>query len=282
MKDLIKRSEMGKVACILGKDTASYDPAATLFACREGILSALAGKSCREGALAQGALAALAVHLKHHDPASLSVVAPREIEESVRKFFAGIADPEGTRERISPFDFGHDGQILTRETAAKLHLIRFFEVASSRYDRLVARGFSLIARYREATLAWSRRMPFLLADMTDPRQRDAAYKLSDLAGGELLVVTPEAGPQPARGPDALACVIDPANLFYKLLGHYGYPMLAERRMGGWSVMFPVGGADPRVLADKRYPAWARALARCATPLTRIEKAFEPTDLEEAV
>ena len=40
-------------------------------------------------------------------------------------------------------------------------------------------------------------------------------------------------------------------------------MLLERRIGGWTVTFPAGGAAERELKNKKYPGFARALARCA-------------------
>lgn len=59
----------------------------------------------------------------------------------------------------------------------------------------------------------------------------------------------------------LPVLIDREGLLHELLAPGNPPIfLLERRLAGWTLTYPLGGADPREAHNRKLPAWARALA----------------------
>ena len=124
-----------------------------------------------------------------------------------------------------------------------------------------------MSRNGTAYAAWSDGWPVFVCDLNRTFERYAAQELLAASQGRLAVVTPPLTPETqvlvARYAPEMAVVIDEAGLLSVLLGNYSTVMLLERRIGGWTVTFPAGGASEKDLKNRKYPAFARALARCA-------------------
>ena len=164
-----------------------------------------------------------------------------------------------------------DGHVFTRECALKLRLARYFEKTSSEFDALVHRLFAVLAQNGPAYTAWSMRLPILVCDLNVASHRRAAHLALELAHGALAVVS---APLQAAARTQLAqkmlVVQDRDGLFAAVIGRFAPVMLLERRLGGWTVTFPTGPVDRRLLADKKLPALARSLAACAVSASRPE------------
>ena len=109
--------------------------------------------------------------------------------------------------------------------------------------------------------------PVFVCDLNNTYHRYAAQEIDKAAKGDLVVVTQAMTAHTqsvvARYASDLTVVTDEESFFATFLGDYGPAMLLERRIGGWTVTFPAGGAAERELKNKKYPGFARALARCA-------------------
>lgn len=169
---------------------------------------------------------------------------------------------------VTAFQSGYDGHWITREAALRLRLVRFYEKAGSDFTQCLHRAMAVLSRNGTAYAAWSRGLPLLICDLNRTFERYAAQELFRLTQGEAVVVTTPMTAQTqalvARYASGLPVVTDAAGLFATLVGDYAHVMLLERRVGGWTLTFPAGGAHERDLKNRKYPAFARALARCAS------------------
>lgn len=178
------------------------------------------------------------------------------------------------------FQFGYDGHALTREQAARLGLVRYFEKSSSPFAALLGKAFGYLARSGPAYLAWTRRVPLLVCDLNCAAHRDCARLMREYANDELVVVSPACPPEATRhwsGESARLLVQDDLGLMKGLIGIDAQALLIERRLAGWTVTFATGRAHPKDLADARLPAAFRALAR--TALNAPRRAGETLDEE---
>lgn len=203
---------------------------------------------------------------------------PAHLRRTVR-LLAALSVTEATRGPRLDFQFGYDGHALTREQAARLGLVRYFESASSGFAALVGKAFAFLAQSGPAYLAWTRRLPLLICDLNRPSHRDCARLMRALAGNDLVVVSPACAPDVSaramgNGYERLY-VEDTAGLMKGLVGIEAEAVLLERRLAGWTVTFATGCAHPKDLADKRLPAAWRALARTACREER--RAGEPLE-----
>lgn len=168
---------------------------------------------------------------------------------------------------LTAFQSGYDGHWITREAALRLRLVRYYEKTSGEFARCVHRAMAALAKNGTAYAAWGAGWPVFVCDLNNAFHRFAAQEILRAACGRLAVVSPEPGPQTravlARYAPEMAVIVDDDALLAALLGNYGTAVLLERRIGGWTVTFPAGGALERELKNKKYPAFARALARCA-------------------
>lgn len=175
---------------------------------------------------------------------------------------------------VVDFQYGYDGHALTREGAARLGLVRYFESATSAFADLLRRSFTFLARQGVAYTAWTRHVPLLLCDLRDARHVACARAMTDYANNDIVIVTPEypaaiRAKQQARGDKAWMVVEDTTGLMKSLVGVDGEALLVERRVGGWCVTIPVGTDNRRALQDARLPAAFRALARTAVPCSYL-------------
>lgn len=168
---------------------------------------------------------------------------------------------------VTAFQSGYDGHWITREAALRLRLVRYYEKTSGEFASSVHRAMAALSRNGTAYAAWSAGWPVFVCDLNRTFERYAAQELLAASQGRLAVVTPPLTPETqvlvARYAPEMAVVIDEAGLLSVLLGNYSTVMLLERRIGGWTVTFPAGGASEKDLRNRKYPAFARALARCA-------------------
>lgn len=189
---------------------------------------------------------------------------PAQLRRTVQ-LLASLSVTGATRGPRLDFQFGYDGHALTREQAARLGLVRYFESASSGFAALLAKAFSYLARSGPAYLAWTRRLPLLICDLNRATHRDCARLMRALAGNELVVVSTPCSPDVSAGAMGSGYerlyVEDAAGLMKGLIGIEAEAVLLERRLAGWTVTFATGCAHPKDLADKRLPAAWRALAR---------------------
>ena len=184
------------------------------------------------------------------------------------------------RER-STFEIGTDGHPLTREVAANLNIARHFEEISGDFSLLLTRVFAAITHYGVAYGAWERRLPMLICNLERVSHVRAAAELSSLERGGITLLS-ESIPNAVRAQFSAAretnltpFIEDKSGVFRNLIGIDASDIfLIERRLGGWSITYPLGGVDPEKLKNRRYPKWARALAACAPSLK------EETDLHE--
>lgn len=168
---------------------------------------------------------------------------------------------------VAAFQSGYDGHWITREAALRLRLIRFYEKTSGEFAKTVAKAFASLVKLGPAYAAWTAGWPVFVCDLNNTYHRYAAQEIDKAAKGDLVVVTHPMTVHTQTvvrryAPD-LTVVTDVDAFFATFLGDYGPAMLLERRIGGWTVTFPAGGAAERELKNKKYPGFARALARCA-------------------
>ena len=164
---------------------------------------------------------------------------------------------------LARFQFGFDGHWMTRETAARLRLVRYYEKASSDFSRFVRRAWGLLSQQGAAYMAWQSNFPILVCDLNIPAHREAALVLFEACHGEAVVVTPGFDARlRAAFPSALLVVEDNTQAFAAIAGNYGVVMLLEKRIGGWTVTFPAGAVAPRELTKTRYGKLPVALAMC--------------------
>lgn len=168
---------------------------------------------------------------------------------------------------VAAFQSGYDGHWLTREAALRLRLIRFYEKTSGEFAKTVAKAFASLVKLGPAYAAWTNGWPVFVCDLNNTYHRYAAQEIDKTAKGDLVVVTQAMTAHTqsvvARYASELTVVTDEEAFFATFLGDYGPAMLLERRIGGWTVTFPAGGAAERELKNKKYPGFARALARCS-------------------
>lgn len=164
---------------------------------------------------------------------------------------------------LARFQFGFDGHWMTRETAARLRLVRYYEKASSDFSRFVRRAWGLLSQQGAAYMAWQSNFPILVCDLNIPAHREAALVLFEACHGEAVVVTPAFDARlRAAFSSALLVVEDNTQAFAAIAGNYGVVMLLEKRIGGWSVTFPAGAVALRELTKTRYGKLPVALAMC--------------------
>jgi hypothetical protein len=256
---------------------------------RAALQYAQIGRAAGGERLATAALSALTLVLEqgHATPSELvSGFNPYRASRSVTRTLTELFRDDAPERRRTAFRSGYDGELLTREQAVKLRLVRFFETATSDLSRLAASAYQMMTRQNgQAYLGWTRRLPLFLCDLSNPRHRLAAINLSEIALGDLIVITPRLSDEVrrimVRHEKRCLTVEDPAGLFAAVIGNYGNPMLLERRLGGWTVTFPLGSVEKAVLADRKLPAWARSLAAAADPIERKAGEPEPAQAPEA-
>ena len=176
------------------------------------------------------------------------------------------------RERAS-FEIGTDGHPLTREVAANLNIARHFEGLSGDFALLITRVFAAITHYGVAYGAWERRLPLLICNLERASHIRAAIELSRIERGGVALLS-EVIPNEVRvmfSSDAATnltpFIEDKGGVFRNLIGiDQSDIFLVERRLGGWSITYPLGGVAREKLQNRRYPKWARALAACAPSL----------------
>ncbi len=165
------------------------------------------------------------------------------------------------------FQTGYDGHWLTREAALRLRLVRYYEKTSSEFAKLLARVMASLSRQGAAYAAWNAGWPIFVCDLNRTFERYAAQEIATAARGELAVVTKPLTNVTrtllARHAPNLVVIEDAEGFLPTVLGNFSTVMLLERRIGGWTLTFPAGGVLERDLKNKRYPAFVRALARCA-------------------
>lgn len=287
MTELRKRSEMRRDIARLNKSAPGIDADGLVLRLRAALQYAQIGRAAGGERLAAAALSALTLVLEkgHATPSELitgfnAYAASRSVERTLSELFRADA-PERRR---TAYRTGYDGELLTREQAVRLRLVRFFETATSDLARLAASAYQMMTRQNgQAYLGWTRRLPIFLCDLGNPRHRLAAINLSEVALGELIVVTPRMTDDVrrimVRHEKRCLTVEDPAGLFAAVIGNYGSPLLLERRLGGWTITFPLGRVEKAVLTDRKLPLWARSLAAAPDPIAR--KAGEPESAPES-
>lgn len=180
--------------------------------------------------------------------------------------------------RNAAYEIGSDGHALTREACARIHLARHYEQASGELTDLLARLFKALASCGPAYPLWENRTPLLFCDASLTSHRRVAREMARLEPGGLALVSPPLSEKAQRdfAIDAflktLTVLVDGGNLLSHVLAP-GLPaiFLAERRLAGWTVTYPLGGADPKERFNRRIPAWARALAFADTSRDASEK-----------
>ncbi len=181
---------------------------------------------------------------------------------------------------LAGFQFGFDGHWMTRETAARLRLVRYFEKTSGEFSLFVRRAWTHLAHHGAASLAWQSGFPIFICDLNKAAHLEAAAVIHNMAHGEAVIVTPRVSQEIRRQhvPRTLLVVEDPVGAFAAIAGNYGSVMLLERRIGGWTVTFPAGRAPARELSKSTYGKLPLALARCAPENAR---AFERMQREKS-
>ena len=184
----------------------------------------------------------------------------------------GVPQPEEEPEHahrlfgrsLARYQFGFDGHWMTRETASRLRLVRYYEKTSGAFAAFVHRAFAVLAQQGAAYMAWSSHFPILICDLNRPAHREAAAVLTEAAHGEAAVVTRPMTRESARAlPKGLLVLEDRQGVFEKIAGGFASVMLLERRIGGWTVTFPAGRVPARELKKSVYGKLPLALARCA-------------------
>lgn len=173
----------------------------------------------------------------------------------------------GRLSRERRFEIGSDGHSLTREACANLNLARHYEAASGDFSSLIGRIVRALAKQGPAYTVWETRVPLLLCHASLFSHRKVVRELARFDPAGLALITPPLNPQASHdlGADAsfksVRVLVDSRGLLADLLGPGSSTIvLLERRLGGWTLTYPLGGADPRERRNRRYPAWARALA----------------------
>ena len=190
---------------------------------------------------------------------------------------SGPASARGALRNVA-YEIGSDGHALTREACARIHLARHYEQASGELTDLLARLFKALASCGPAYPLWENRTPLLFCDASLTSHRRVAREMARLEPGGLALVSPPLSEKAQRdfAIDAflktLTVLVDGGNLLSHVLAP-GLPaiFLAERRLAGWTVTYPLGGADPKERFNRRIPAWARALAFADTSRDASEK-----------
>ena len=177
----------------------------------------------------------------------------RYIAEEFYKDFVKMIDSEA--------DYENNKTVLSYGLDSKS-----FFTELNRQNETVISNF-LLSRNGTAYAAWSAGWPVFVCDLNNTYERYAAQELLRTCDGAVAVVSRPLSAQTrtilARYAPDMAVVTDEAGLLSVLLGNYGTVMLLERRIGGWTVTFPAGGASEKDLKNRKYPGFARALARCA-------------------
>ena len=172
---------------------------------------------------------------------------------------------------LARYQFGYDGHWMTRETAARLKLVRYFEKTSGAFASRVRTCYMLLARQGRAYAAWNSGYPVFLCDLNVPEHLAAAISLYDAAHGEIVVISRAPGVEiRPKLPSYMLVIDDEQGLFEWITQNSGTVLLLERRLGGWTVTFPGGRVNPKEVKKKSHPAIALALARCA-PKTKGEE-----------
>lgn len=169
--------------------------------------------------------------------------------------------------RATRFEIGSDGHAVTREACARLNLARHYERASGEFASLIERIVKALGAYGPAYVLWEARTPLLFCNANFSSHRRAALELARLEASGVALVTPPVTDKAQRdlNEDAalrtLTVLIDREGLLRKLLSPGNPPIfLLERRLAGWTLTYPLGGADPKEAHNRKLPAWARALA----------------------
>ena len=175
----------------------------------------------------------------------------------------------GRREtaRATRFEIGSDGHAVTREVCARLNLARHYERASGEFASLIERIVKALASCGPAYGLWEARTPLLFCNANLSSHRRVAREMARLEASGVALVTPpllEKAQKEVAGDAALktlTVLTDREGLLHELLAPGNPPIfLLERRLGGWTLTYPLGGADPREARNRKLPAWARALA----------------------
>lgn len=169
--------------------------------------------------------------------------------------------------RATRFEIGSDGHAVTREACARLNLARHYERASGEFADLIERIVQALASWGPAYGLWEARTPLLFCNANLSSHRRVAREMARLEAGGVALVTPpllEKAQKDMAGDAALKnlpVLIDREGLLHELLAPGNPPIfLLERRLAGWTLTYPLGGADPREARNRKLPAWARALA----------------------
>ena len=169
--------------------------------------------------------------------------------------------------RATRFEIGSDGHAVTREVCARLNLARHYERASGEFAGLIERIVKALATCGPAYGLWEARTPLLFCNANLSSHRRVAREMARLEAGGVALVTPpllEKAQKDMAGDAALktlSVLIDREGLLHELLAPGNPPIfLLERRLAGWTLTYPLGGADPREARNRKLPAWARALA----------------------
>lgn len=169
--------------------------------------------------------------------------------------------------RATRFEIGSDGHAVTREVCARLNLARHYERASGEFAGFIERIVKALATCGPAYGLWEARTPLLFCNANLSSHRRAAREMARLEASGVALVTPLLleKAQTELASDAalktLTVLIDREGLLHELLAPGNPPIfLLERRLGGWTLTYPLGGADPREARNRKLPAWARALA----------------------
>lgn len=169
--------------------------------------------------------------------------------------------------RATRFEIGSDGHAVTREACARLNLARHYERASGEFAGLIERIVKALASWGPAYGLWEARTPLLFCNANLSSHRRVAREMARLEAGGVALVTPpllEKAQKDMAGDAALKnlpVLIDREGLLHELLAPGNPPIfLLERRLAGWTLTYPLGGADPREARNRKLPAWARALA----------------------
>ena len=240
------------------------------------VLSPLKATAKRDGKAAQEALLELFKSLPVPDAKSLNTTVTdlKTLTAAFRLMLEGRSGKKGFKlngqyfgASVTAFQTGYDGHWITREAALRLRLVRYFEKTSGEFAKCLARAMAALSRNGTAYAAWSAGWPVFVCDLNNTLERYAAQELMSAARGEVAVVTKpltiETQATVAKWCKGMVIIRDEAGLLHTLLGGYGTVMLLEKRIGGWTLTFPAGGAAEGDLKNKKYPGFARALSRCA-------------------
>ena len=173
-----------------------------------------------------------------------------------------------SRRRRNTFEIGTDGHPLTREAAANLNLARHYELISEDFGILISRVFASLTRYGQAYCAWEKRLPLLICNLEKEEHVRVARELIRIEPSGIGLVS-RAIPQGVRilfaneiESQELFLIEDKENLFQTILGIENRDIfLLERRLGGWTLTYPLGNPSEKALYSRKIPVWAREMAR---------------------